>query len=572
MHPIWTPRAVLHALSMHAARLVCPSGGAILGPVLTLLILWGVQANVAAAPARDSKSNGWRTAIVQVYAYGPTGPSTGQANGFFVSDSGDVVTVRSVLEDAVKAKVFLGDGRELQVAGVVSENRSANLVRLSVRGLRDRVRPLRIRATGPKEGENATVVGRFFPNVLEEYAFRVSKLGSRSGVAQILPVPEFLAPYGAGSPVLGSDGAVIGIVGDLLTDGKTFDNAVSSTAVARMTRPPTPAIDSVAKRGRWLAPVTVAELWEWAHRLAGIKDLFKHERVLEELGRRTPKDARVPFELGQHYEASDSDALALEQYERACRLAPDNPEYLKRLGVVQMRQERAPEAVATFKRAAALSSKDAEITRYLMAASFLAGDWEIAKSTSEDLLKSTPDDAAALRALGASHLYGTKNYKQARDLLERLARLDSAVAVDRVLLAAAYMELEEYTRAIPVLSAVIRERPRLGIAHHVLAQTYERQSRYEEAAKAYRTAAEINPDFHDATVGEGRCLYLLGRYRQAIAALSLIASWEDPDCLVYLGRCYLRLGNREAALKQYQRLKKKDSAKAEQLLKDITSR
>jgi tetratricopeptide (TPR) repeat protein len=95
----------------------------------------------------------------------------------------------------------------------------------------------------------------------------------------------------------------------------------------------------------------------------------------------------------------------------------------------------------------------------------------------------------------------------------------------------------------------IRRDPTWSSSYDVLGWAFSLQGRYEEAAEAYQTGAELDPDNWDALFGLGSAHLELGNYGDALSAMEAARSLtETDDVLVYIGAAHAGLGNVDEAL------------------------
>ena len=113
--------------------------------------------------------------------------------------------------------------------------------------------------------------------------------------------------------------------------------------------------------------------------------------------------------------------------------------------------------------------------------------------------------------------------------------------------------------------------PDYAKAHYNLGVVYASQEQYGRAAASYQAALRLDPENPRLLYNLGVVYNRLGRHREAIAAYQrrlrlLTDDAEDADTRFNLGMSQLLLGEREAARRQYQRLKTLDPKLAKQLL------
>lgn len=135
-----------------------------------------------------------------------------------------------------------------------------------------------------------------------------------------------------------------------------------------------------------------------------------------------------------------------------------------------------------------------------------------------------------------------KDYRQAADLLERAAKIDSSGAYSFNALGIAYLEQADFPRAVAAFQDAIRLAPYWAYPLHNLALAYTETGDYDAAVRSYRQAIRLAPRYSYLPYNLGlvyqrtnRRKDAEGAYRQAIAL--------TPD----LGEPYNALGYLKAS-------------------------
>ena len=107
---------------------------------------------------------------------------------------------------------------------------------------------------------------------------------------------------------------------------------------------------------------------------------------------------------------------------------------------------------------------------------------------------------------------------------------------------------------LPVVQAIVRQRPRDAVAHYELA-VLEANTDTVDASAQLETALALKPDFVAARFGRGVLKYLLGQFSAAVPDLEFAAE-HDPDnanVLDRLGKTYMELGRYDDAVRTLRR-------------------
>ena|GEM_PF-6000010 len=211
-----------------------------------------------------------------------------------------------------------------------------------------------------------------------------------------------------------------------------------------------------------------------------------------------------------------------------------------KLGLESYKKAQYDEAVRYFKRVIGLNPKPAT----LAAANFYLGD-----SYSE---LGQPAEAVAA-------------YREAL----RLKPKDD-VALNN--LGVAYNELGKYSEALEDYQQAISLKSDIAVAHYNAGVAYYNLKQYREAAEAYQRALRLQPDFAElAYYNLGLAYHNMERYAEAVESYRQAIRLKPDFAEVYfnLGRAYNKLGDNDAALKQYDILKTLNPGEAERLIRIV---
>ncbi len=144
-----------------------------------------------------------RSAVVTIES------GVGSGSGFFVSTEGYLLTNHHVVGDAKYVKIILSTGRTL-VGEVIRSDRRRDLAVVKTESVQ--LRPFRVSAGAPEIGSEVFVIGSPLGRTLSGTVARgiLSSRKEFDGMEFLLSDAKIL-PGNSGSPMIGSDGAVIGI-------------------------------------------------------------------------------------------------------------------------------------------------------------------------------------------------------------------------------------------------------------------------------------------------------------------------------------------------------------------------
>lgn len=187
--------------------------------------------------------------------------------------------------------------------------------------------------------------------------------------------------------------------------------------------------------------------------------------------------------------------------ESALTLAPDHPDILYNLALVDLRQGRSDAALAGFERVLALERTRPEgLARELKSQAlnnvavlyFARGDYEVARTAIEDALKLVPNDprgwfnlGVTLQKLGQIEP-GYSALRKARDLDRRDVDIARALAL-------ADIDRRDWVEAVALLVEGTRERPEDPELWLHLGRAQRGLGNADGALLSFRTAAELDP-------------------------------------------------------------------------------
>ncbi len=169
--------------------------------------------------------------VVTITIQDEAGRAIRQGSGFFVNESGHIITNRHVVEDAIRAGIKTAEGKAYSVTRVLAEDKEGDLIRLSVDLGGDIVKPLRLSRNVPELGERLLVIGS--PLGLEQ---TVSEgiVSAIRGSGRLIQITAPISPGSSGSPVVNMKGEVIGVATLQFTEGQNLNFAVSAEGISKL--------------------------------------------------------------------------------------------------------------------------------------------------------------------------------------------------------------------------------------------------------------------------------------------------------------------------------------------------
>lgn len=276
------------------------------------------------------------------------------------------------------------------------------------------------------------------------------------------------------------------------------------------------------------------------------------------------------FMLGRHLEDADKIDDAIAAHRKAIELEPQSAELRAELAALYARQDRAREALETAEAALQRDPANREANRVL-------GSIYAALSEQRRPLRAGDDPAQypakALAALEKSRrdsgfdinlelmlgrLYlGTRDYDKAIASLRKVVDEQPGYTEGSMLLSAAQEASGRMSDAVATLEAALEYNPTFYRAQVHLAELYEQQRRFKEAAGAYARASAANSRV-DLTARQAAALINAGQAADARTLLEeAVRKKTPPDAsvLYILTQAERQLKDAEAAAATVQQLK-----------------
>jgi serine/threonine protein kinase/Tfp pilus assembly protein PilF len=309
-------------------------------------------------------------------------------------------------------------------------------------------------------------------------------------------------------------------------------------------------------------------------------------RILEQAARRGPPTRAYHLRRARYLERLGEDAAACKERQRAGALQPVSAVDHFLLGDEEFRQGKAAEAARHFDRALLLQPEHFWAQYFLAVGYVETGNWRAAKAGLTACLGRRPDflwlyplrgfahgmlnhaEAAAAdfaRALrlrpdafaryvihvsrGYLRLQQGKLPPAVRDLERALALLPRQPQA-HVLLAAAYREQKQFTRAARQLDAVLALQPPPRVLAHCRAEQGRirfLEGEYARAVQAFDAALRLQPDLAEVERMRIETMVKLDDWKEVAAACDRYLARHDPVSDVHLARAQARTHLHDAA-------------------------
>lgn len=285
-------------------------------------------------------------------------------------------------------------------------------------------------------------------------------------------------------------------------------------------------------------------------------------------------------------------ASAAHAYGQALAIAPENPELLKRLGVLEQTELKFDASIAHFQQVLALKPEYAEVNFYLGVSYFGKNDFRDAiESFERELAMAKPhprcryylalafqssgrlDDAVAElnRALADNPADADALYQLARlhknaslQAIERLRAIDPDSFQLHVLMGESYAEEKRYPEAIEQYRSALRRNPGATGIHFSIAVAYWVLREPDKAEPEFKDAWKENPEDPMTNLYLGDIAVQDHRFDEAFKYLQVAerAHLDVPQMHTLLGTCYQARHDPENAKRELLTAIKDDPAAA----------
>lgn len=428
------------------------------GTLLSLLLVLSARTGLSQDPLpkliRDTQPS-----VVTIYGYTGSRRLLGTGSGFFVDDSGQLVTNCHVLEGVFHAEVKTHVGVTYAVRAVIAEDKEADLAKLQVEIPKGLVKPLRISKSPPEIGERVIVIGS--PLGYEQTVSDGIVSGARDveGYGRMIQISAPVSPGSSGSPVINLSGEVIGVASSQVEGGQNLNFAIPAARISSLQA----SANTDGKLGK--------------------KPL--HLRPLD-----TDYAEGMKFLRGEDYE--DALTCLLKAVERN----PSHAYAWMRAGVCYLELGEYQESVKACREAVRIRP-ELYLGHYTMGkAHYRLGVLKEAVSAFKRAIEISPDSSRAHGELGLSYK-GLGRLAEAAQAFKQAVRLKPDDASTHAILAGIYGDLKLYDDSIKAYEQAIRLEPNNPHFYSCLGSTHFRLGTYDQAVEVWKQAARLYPKDRD---------------------------------------------------------------------------
>jgi tetratricopeptide (TPR) repeat protein len=403
-------------------------------------------------------------AVVTVVVYDIDKQVANIGTGFFVDDSGHLITNYHVLAGKYSAEVKTIDGKTYPIKFIVAENQSADLVKVQADIPKKDSNWLDISGELPAIAERVIVVGS--PMGLEQTVSEgiVSSVREIPGLGNFFQMSAPISPGSSGSPVINLKGEVIGVATFQFAQGQNLNFAISTKSVTELKTK--------------ISAVTISE-WTYAR------------------SKEKPRLAAEMCQKGFSFSINGQDQKALQYFKKATERDPNDPIAWYGLGYCQAGLNHQDEAIDAYKQAIRVNPYDESTHFHLGNYYAQVGRLEDAIVLYREVIRINPKFEAAHFNMGIAYAQ-LGRFNEGRKAFEKIIEINPKATSAYYYAAMAYGELGRYEEAIAAHRQVIRLQPDFVAAHYNLGVVYGKLGDSDKEMEAYKEAIRIDPNFAPA--------------------------------------------------------------------------
>ena len=278
-----------------------------------------------------------------------------------------------------------------------------------------------------------------------------------------------------------------------------------------------------------------------AQQLEGWQDYPGAEAVYKEAMAAFPDQPEILKRLGLLYQTEHKFEASIKAFQKALQRAPAYPQVNFHLAVSCLSSDRIDEALKALSKELALSPGDRQTRRYLASVYQSLGRNLEAIQQGEALPRDNPQDAEALYQL----------LTRIRKDLDK----DSGSALLHVLCAQIYEHNHEYTNAVSEYKIALRMRFDFPGVHLSLGHDYWKMGRMDSSEKELRQGLRRDPLNPVGSYDLATLLAAKREFQEAIPLLQISITGQPKFMRAHLllGKCYASLGDVEKAIREFSR-------------------
>jgi tetratricopeptide (TPR) repeat protein len=246
---------------------------------------------------------------------------------------------------------------------------------------------------------------------------------------------------------------------------------------------------------------------------------------------------------GMFLEDAGQTAEAEAAFEEALKLAPQDPDLLREVGIDKLRLGQKEEALKLLERCVKLVPNDGDAQFYLAQLYHLNGKDELALRAIQQAVKAEPENFAGWQKYGEL-LCGTGHCEAALPLLLQAQSGDSSLPLIDFDIALTDYKLKDMAGTAQYAARAVELQPDNVSAWQMLADADAKLAKWADAKRAFERLLVLKPDEVESLLGLGQSELELKNYPAAIDKLQLVLRLAPTRILAhfYLSRAFAGMG------------------------------
>lgn len=442
--------------------------------------------------------------VVTVVNYDVDGNISSIGSGFFISESGILVTNFHVLEGAYSASIRTVDGSQYPVSAILAKNRLVDLIKVRVDIAGSRAAPVVLARKQPAVADSVFVVGS--PMGLDQTVSEgiISAVREMPAGGNVFQLTAPISRGSSGGPVLNQDGEVVGVVTFQVARGQNLNFAISVDALEMLT-------DEASQ----------PSVAEWTIRTS----------------RQGPALAAALCSKGSRLTIQGEYEEALTYFKRAAEASPDDPDAWYGLGSCYVGLDQPDEAIAAYKRPIE-QDPDNDLAHFILAMYYKAiGQFDLVIPALQEVIRIDPANLRAQFELGRA--YGAvERTGQQIDTFRKILNQHPDHIPTLLDLGATLGNIGRFDEAMVLFTKAGGLEPDNELIHYNMGVTYNRMDRTEEAIRAYTLAIRANPRMAAAHYNLGTIYFNQGRRKLALDQYEILKGLGSDSATDLFERIY----------------------------------
>jgi len=407
--------------------------------------------------------NETKPSVVVIRTFTRDGKPLATGSGFFITDTGDIISNRHVFQGAHKAEAETTAGK-FPITKVQDQDPNNDLVRLSLGKTGRQFQPLKMSQSMPEVGEKIMVIGS--PLGLEATVSDgiVSAKRKFPPFGTVIQITCPISPGSSGSPVMNMMGEVIGIATFQIQQGQNLNFAIPISHAKALK-----AVEGVELTAADFVSTQLIEALENPFDKGEI--LFSREQYegaipyFKKAAEKDPYSAEAYYYLGVCYrEIGATDAI--DAFKKAIEINPDYIEAYYELGVAYNQLNMKAEAIEAFKKVLDINPDHEDALLNLGIAYCLDKNFSAATPVLKRSVEILPNKRAYY-FLGVSYA-GQTQHDRAIYAFKQAIEIDADYLEAYIALGASYGMVENVTQGIKTLNKAVVLDPQNPYVHYLL--------------------------------------------------------------------------------------------------------